>query len=275
MSEQKIEAHKVTKPIQLLAAWLVGLIIIDSVFLSGAATIARPEWASGLLIIAAILNVPVFLAAIFLLQTKFRPEMQEDTYYSKYLDQKTNIVKEGPKLTKQEIKIFELEELQKKSFAYMEEISAKIGTRRDEVAREHISWDTIRVSVNDLLPEYKRIREFLKENKIPIVDIYGSTNDSPEVPDKFIISIRETLSITHIQELLLGLKDCQLEGVKLFDEPFEEDDVYIGSYDISAYSSLDEEFWSLIAEDSIDLVDLKHMLKKKIVVKKRKRKIAL
>src|SRR5690606_2377188 len=39
---------------------------------------------------AAIVNVPLFLIALFVLQTKFRPELQEDSYYSTYLNSKTN-----------------------------------------------------------------------------------------------------------------------------------------------------------------------------------------
>jgi len=32
--------------------------------------------------------VPVFLLCLFLLQTRFRPEMQEDKYYSRHLAQR-------------------------------------------------------------------------------------------------------------------------------------------------------------------------------------------
>ncbi len=85
MNGNKISPEKITKPIQLLAAWLIGLILIDGSFLFSAQKISDPTWASGALVISAIINVPIFLFAIFLLQTKFRPEMQEDSYYSKYL----------------------------------------------------------------------------------------------------------------------------------------------------------------------------------------------
>lgn len=85
MSEQRINPEKVTKPIQLLAAWLVGLIVVNASFLLAAQQISRPDWASSLLVIAAVLNVPVFIVALFLLQTKFRPQMQEDSYYAQYL----------------------------------------------------------------------------------------------------------------------------------------------------------------------------------------------
>jgi len=70
MRENKIVPEKVTRPIQLLAAWLTGLVIIDGSFLTVATQIANPIWASGALVIAAIVNVPLFLISIFLLQTK-------------------------------------------------------------------------------------------------------------------------------------------------------------------------------------------------------------
>ena len=35
------------------------------------------------------MNVPLFLYLLFKLQTKFRAELQEDSYYSKYLDKTT------------------------------------------------------------------------------------------------------------------------------------------------------------------------------------------
>lgn len=87
MGNHEIVPEKITKPIQLLAAWLIGLIIVDGAFLTAATQLNSPSWASGALIVAAIVNVPLFLTSIFLLlQTKFRPEMQEDVYYSKYLE---------------------------------------------------------------------------------------------------------------------------------------------------------------------------------------------
>jgi len=84
----EIVPHRITKPIQLLAAWLAGLAIVNSSFLTAAGFLHEPTWLPTLLTIAAVINVPLFIASLFLLQTKFRPEMQEDTYYSKYLERK-------------------------------------------------------------------------------------------------------------------------------------------------------------------------------------------
>lgn len=86
MTDHRINPEKVTKPIQLLAAWLVGLIVVNASFLLAAQQIAKPDWASAVLVIAAVVNVPVFIGALFLLQTKFRPQIQEDSYYAQYLE---------------------------------------------------------------------------------------------------------------------------------------------------------------------------------------------
>ena len=91
LAQPQITPHRITKPIQLLAAWLAGLAIVDASFLTAAATIQTPGWAPGVLVVAAVLNVPVFLLCLFLLQTKFRPEMQEDSYYSTYLASRSSI----------------------------------------------------------------------------------------------------------------------------------------------------------------------------------------
>jgi hypothetical protein len=85
VADQRIEAHLITKPIQLLAAWLIGLVLTVSAFFAAARLITTPDWVPGLLSVAAVLCVPGFLLCIFLLQTKFRPEMQEDSCYSAYL----------------------------------------------------------------------------------------------------------------------------------------------------------------------------------------------
>lgn len=66
MSEQ-LQPHKVTKPIQLLAAWLLGLIAMEGAFLTAARLIITPAWAPGVLVIAAVACVPLFLISIFLL----------------------------------------------------------------------------------------------------------------------------------------------------------------------------------------------------------------
>ena len=185
--------------------------------------------------------------------------MQEDTFYAKHLDKKTNIIKESPRLTKQEIKLLEIEELQQKTFMFVEEVVKRIGTKNDNIEPYSLSWTTIKVAVNDMLSNYKKVRAVLKKKKIPVVAIYGSSNPEPYIPEKYVVSIRETISMSHIQEILLSLKETGVEGFNIFDELSDEEDVYIGSYDYEVYSVLDDEFWQLLSDESIDEVDFETM----------------
>ncbi len=85
MQDQKIEAHKITKPIQLMAVWFVALLLLDSAFLLAAVKVTQPAWLAPTLVISAIVFVPLFLVGVFLMQTVFRKELQEDQYYSEWL----------------------------------------------------------------------------------------------------------------------------------------------------------------------------------------------
>ncbi|MBH1830955.1 hypothetical protein I5W42_05690 [Stenotrophomonas maltophilia] len=97
MDQHGIKPERITKPIQLLAAWLAGMFVTNASFLFAAREIHNPSWGAAVLLIAAVVNVPVFIFALFMLQTKFRPQMQEDHYYSKFLDEERK-VKGAPQL---------------------------------------------------------------------------------------------------------------------------------------------------------------------------------
>src|SRR5262249_44671546 len=75
----------ITKPIQLLAVWMAGLVLLVGSFLTGARLLTKPEWLPAFLAISGVALVPLFLGLLFLLQTKFRPQLQEDAYYSAWL----------------------------------------------------------------------------------------------------------------------------------------------------------------------------------------------
>lgn len=51
--------------------WLLVLVLVDSTFLLGARQIDQPAWAPAVLVIAAVVNVPLFLAALLMLRAKF------------------------------------------------------------------------------------------------------------------------------------------------------------------------------------------------------------
>lgn len=80
-----IKPDLIRTPISLQAAMVVALIVVDGAFLTAAGLITVPNWAPGVLVVAAVVNVFVFVGAIFLLQTKFRPETQSDEYYAQHL----------------------------------------------------------------------------------------------------------------------------------------------------------------------------------------------
>lgn len=69
------------------------------------------SWEKGFLVVAAVINVPLFLFALFLLQTRFRAELQEDTYYSEYLSKKTSTPIKLDKNTEQDARIERVERL--------------------------------------------------------------------------------------------------------------------------------------------------------------------
>jgi tetratricopeptide (TPR) repeat protein len=78
---QRIDPEKIGSPFQLLAASLVFIVLLDGTFLSSAAVIDRPDWASGALVLAAIINVPLLLGGAFVLQTRFRGQLLGDEQF--------------------------------------------------------------------------------------------------------------------------------------------------------------------------------------------------
>ncbi len=85
MSQPRIEPHKITTPIQLMAVWFAALVLLVAALLGAAALISSPTWMPATLSIAAILLIPAFVFSIFVMQTRYRRELQEDSYYSKWL----------------------------------------------------------------------------------------------------------------------------------------------------------------------------------------------
>jgi hypothetical protein len=90
MEDHKIEPHKITKPIQLMAVWFVALLLIDSLLLTSAKFITSPDWIPPLLVISAVIFVPLFVGGGFLMLTVFRKELQEDQFYSEWLNAKVS-----------------------------------------------------------------------------------------------------------------------------------------------------------------------------------------
>jgi hypothetical protein len=90
----KIEPEKITKPFQLLAVWMAGLVLLVGSFLTAAGVVTGLPWLRGVFGIAAVAIVPIFVILIFLMQTKFRPQLQEDPFYAGYLKQQAEQFKD-------------------------------------------------------------------------------------------------------------------------------------------------------------------------------------
>ena len=272
---ERIEPHKVTKPIQLLAAWLLGLILIDGSFLSAAALLKQPQWMPAVLVIAAVVNVPLFLVSLFLLQTRFRPEMQEDSYYSKYLEVQKATGK--PESLAGDIQVLRstvsesnartvevIEQLQTQVVEIatqistvlvlrepeMELITSALETTREniQVRKREIRWQAFRVAVNDLLPAYSDVIIRLAEAGIPVDDTFGSTSEDPFPPEYYVLAFGDDVTIEALQELLETIVETGVEYLDYSANEMSEGRLYVGSYayDESPVLKLDESMVSRV-----------------------------
>lgn len=252
MAEQRIEPSRVTKPIQLLAAWLTGLVLVNGAFLGSAIGIPA-QWLQAVLVIAAVLNVPAFLFAIFLLQTRYRPEMQEDVFYSKYLDKKTQALVDVKQVRM-------AESVNEQVLAEIRAISALLPNATTGTAAKHvIERRRYSLSINDFFPQFAELRSDLRSQGFWINSIFGSTNSKPERPKVYIISICDDVDIGYMREVLRVLLKYPFDGIKISHRvPVDDSDVYLGSYDISSgYAALTPELQQLV-DAEFERLDIEH-----------------
>lgn len=216
--EKNISPDKITKPIQLLGAWLVGLLAVDGAFLTAATSMDLSSWQSGALTIAAIANVPLFIGALFLLQTKFRPELQEDSYYSTYLNNRTNEVMKVPKM----------ELLHDQWLSKINHLESKLKKSEYAISDSRLSKLSYGVNVHLAKEVEAKVENKLDELGIQIIRLFGEGSDKP---DNLIVAIAGHLPIDMENEVLLMAKDLGFEYYS-FIEPFEEieEDVLFGAY---------------------------------------------
>ena len=287
MSEQKIDPPKITKPIQLLAAWLVGLILINGSFLATATTLNTPTWAPAVLVVASILNVPLFLICLFLLQTKFRPEMQEDAYYAKYLEVNTGkVVTTSPieRLIRElQTEISEYQHRSEGLFSSFEShlklIAQRVGDSKseeepikaellsiaDEIEKSAKAFERkseqTSVQLNDLLPDYPIIRRKLRKRQIVISKTFGSTSDIPEVPKSRIISFGPNVPKAQLQDIVQVCQDFGFDLISFADHEYSEGRIYIGSYIYRALEQsqpvpITDSILKLLSSPDADLEDI-------------------
>ncbi len=218
----KIEPHRITKPIQLLAAWLLGLIIVNGAFLVAAAQITKPDWVSEALVVASIVNVPLFLISIFLLQTKFRPEMQEDAFYSKYLESKTGN-------TKREVTAESFVSI-REDIANLEKVVAeKVLDGMGEAELQKMKWSSVTVMLNESLGDFEKIAKELMQHGIPVHETFGRGTSSPEV---FNIGFGYGFDVEQIRKLVEVLSSINDGWISFAHDDTEHygNRVLIGAY---------------------------------------------
>jgi hypothetical protein len=221
-TSQKIEPQKVTKPIQLLAAWLVGLIVVDGAFLTAAVQLGTGGWERGALIIAAIVNVPLFLFALFLLQTRYRPELQEDVFYSQYLDKKTNTL---VTVDRSEVLDRELTAIRAELRLLTTETERRLSQQRSAIPLLGVRW---RIALNKHLSDFDQLLALLKERGVLVSDVFGAAKP----PKGRYVAIAHFLDFQSKLEVLRLAVEMKMDAYTYFD-PIEEEineQVLIGSY---------------------------------------------
>lgn len=217
MEQPKITPERITKPIQLLGAWLVGLLSVDSAFLVAATQIDATTWQSGALTIAAIVNVPIFIGALFLLQTKFRPELQEDSYYSTYLSSRTN---ELVRVSKKDALAIELE---KKKDLLEKQVSQEMFSTDSRSKLSNLSY-----GLNVHLSNRDQIL-----SKLSSIGVMGFTDfgDHVEPPSFNKVAVSQSLTNQQLKEILMLSKELGFTHYG-FIEHFEDipEDVLFGAY---------------------------------------------
>lgn len=225
-TQNKIEPDRITKPMQLLAAWLVGLIVVDSTFLITATQMEPESWERGALVVASIANVPLFLFALFLLQTRFRPELQEDAYYSQYLDRRTNQV----------VTVRADEVVEKEVLAIRNEVRA-LATRSEASVAEGNEGvkakANAKVGLNRRLEDFAVLRQKMRAAGIPLDDAFGG-DDPPKIR---AVAIAGHLPFDERLRFLRLAVEWGFTAYTYFN-PAEEDieqDVLFGSYGAPSY----------------------------------------
>lgn len=268
----KLDPSKVTKPIQLLAAWLAGLVLINGAFLGTAAHISRPEWASGVLVVAAILNVPLFLACLFLLQTRFRPEMQGDEYYAMYLERRFSA--ETGKSELVEISEAELDrpQIQDVLKRPRREPASPRGNTKPKSGNS--------IAINDLLPSYEELRSELKSAGIKISQVFGSNSLNPHEPSPFIISVTDFAEISLVKKIVKISAKYGLKGIGYSEFEAKKIGIYVGSYAYTTWPHVKftKEVGDIIGAQSFGWTDLRSLFSKPdvpVIVEERRKKLAV
>ena len=192
--------------------------------------------------------------------------MQEDEFYSKYLERRYSEVTGKTEYVVSR----KLAQPLVPDFGLATEIKEyKRASRKPEAAR--LAAEPVSVHINDLLPRYTELVHALLNAGIKPVETFGSTSEPPLPPETFIITIGRGGPPPVVKGILRLASAYGLAGVNCTpaheSPPFFEmhwRKIYVGSYSYENDSFLkltpellgrllsdkttDEDFWSLIPE---------------------------
>lgn len=145
MSVSKVKPEKITRPIQLLAVWLLGLVALVSAFLTAAVKITSLPWLQVVLIITAGIVAIVIIVLIFLMQTKYRPEMLGDKRYMQLRQSERKVV-----VSKEYKNRLEEQEVRIRNMVPEDDIMAadSFGPARFEIVNRNLSKSTADILVS-------------------------------------------------------------------------------------------------------------------------------
>jgi hypothetical protein len=251
---QEITPQNVTKPIQLLAAWLVGLILVDSSFLAGAKILTTPPWIAATLVVAAVANVPLFLICIFVLQTRFRPEMQEDSFYARYLEVRNatgSVVNSGDEAARLREVVIDatssMSDVLRAVDSTVVEIRSRIGdgvgvvsesekglivSSRHvlEQARQKLQWSAYAIYANDHLKSYSAIVDVLDASGFVNVATFGASKKVLNAPKYSVISLGKNVPVAMLSLVVDQVGYLESWYIALTEENTSVGNVYLGSY---------------------------------------------
>lgn len=254
MSQRTLQPHRITRPFQLLAAWLFGLIALDTAFLTAAVKLHEPKWLPVFLVVSAVLLVPLFLACFFLLQTKFRHVLLSDQLYVLH------------QLTRENLDLFgrmhglrvELQRSQVSTLSEVQDVQTRLSRLRGELRepfpeeparveewvaafereldqssaslesiRRTAFWSRVRIAVNELLPFFDRIVEKLESNGASVSYTFGTASDPPV---RILLSFGTEVPYENVQSILDLVSGFGVDSISFAREEVAAGEIYIGSY---------------------------------------------
>lgn len=180
--------------------------------------------------------------------------MQEDSYYSKYLESNTGVVIKGGKLQAaiSHIKADAAEANQRyiDMFSELRQELASLGASvnhlgetshggtvplpselsRLAVQLSEASRTNLQVQLNDLAPNYTDIRAELVRRRVPLGTTFGSSSADPEVPELLTIGFGKAVPLDSLRTVVDVAQLHGFDHIHYAEGDNSTNRIYVGSY---------------------------------------------